>query len=75
MNKQCPGSGTCAYQGGRNASFSENLAYVLNEWSLRMFVTIANHYTAWKVSVFGDFLVRIFPHLEWILRDKEGYSA
>ena len=24
---------TCAYQGVRNASFSENLAYVLNEWS------------------------------------------
>ena len=25
---------TCAYQGIRNVSFSENFAYVLNEWSL-----------------------------------------
>ena len=24
----------CAYQGVRNASFSKNFAYVLNEWSL-----------------------------------------
>ena len=23
---------TCTYQGGRNASFSENFAYVLNGW-------------------------------------------
>ena len=27
------------------------------------------HDTAWKVSVFGIFLVRIFPHLDWIWRD------
>ena len=26
---------TCAYQGVRNVSFSENFAYVLNEWSLK----------------------------------------
>ena len=25
--------------------------------------------TAWKVSVFGVILVRIFPHLDWIRRD------
>ena len=25
---------TCAYQGVRNVSFSENFAYVLNEWPL-----------------------------------------
>ena len=25
--------------------------------------------TEWKVSVFGVFLVRIFPHLDWIRRD------
>ena len=25
--------------------------------------------TAWKVSVFGVFLVRVFPHLDWIRRD------
>ena len=26
--------GTCAYQGVRNVSFSENFAYVLNGWAL-----------------------------------------
>ena len=25
--------------------------------------------TAWKVSVFGVFLVRFFPHSDWIWRD------
>ena len=28
--------------------------------------------TAWKVSVLGVFLVRIFPHLDWILRMWEN---
>ena len=27
-------------------------------------------YTAWKVSLFGVFLVRILPHLDWIRRDN-----
>ena len=27
--------------------------------------------TAWKVYVFGVFLVRIFPHFDWIRRDTE----
>ena len=27
--------------------------------------------TTWKVSVFGVFLVSIFPHLDWIRRDTE----
>ena len=31
-------------------------------------------YTAWKVSVYGVFLVRIFPHSDWIRRDTE-YSV
>ena len=26
--------------------------------------------TAWKVSIFGVFMVRIFPHLEWIRTRK-----
>ena len=30
----CAYTGTCAYQGVRNVSFSENLANVPNEWSL-----------------------------------------
>ena len=31
-------------------------------------------YTTWKVSVYGVFLVRIFPHSDWIRRDTE-YSV
>ena len=26
-------------------------------------------FNAWKVSLFGDFMVLIFPHLNWILKD------
>ena len=29
----------------------------------------------WKVSVFGVFLLRIFPHLEWIRRDTESFCV
>ena len=31
--------------------------------------------TAWKVSVFGVFLVRIFPQSDWILRDTPQLSV
>ena len=31
--------------------------------------------TAWKVSVFGVILVRIFPHSVWIRRDTEYLSG
>ena len=31
--------------------------------------------TAWKVSVFGAFLVRIFPHSDWIRRDTKYISV
>ena len=31
--------------------------------------------TAWKVSVFGIILVRIFPHWDWIRRDTEYLSV
>ena len=31
--------------------------------------------TEWKVSVFGDFLVGIFPHLDWIRRDTPYLSV
>ena len=30
--------------------------------------------TAWKMSVLRVFLVRVFPHLDWIRRDTERYS-
>ena len=36
-------------------------------------ITWMNLDTAWKVSLFGVFLVRIFPHSDWILRDTEYF--
>ena len=35
---------------------------------------IPKNYTAWKVSVFGVFLVHIFPHSDWIQRDTPCLS-
>ena len=32
-------------------------------------ITFLKNYTAWKVSVFGVFLGRIFPHSDWVRRD------
>ena len=32
-------------------------------------------HAAWKVLVFGVFLVRIFPHSDWIRRDTEYLSV
>ena len=40
---------TCAYQEVRNVSFSENFAYLLNEWPLRVFIFQALQYLR-KVS-------------------------
>ena len=39
----------------------------------RYFWTFTNSwiYTAWKVSIFGVILVCIFPHSDWIQRDKD----
>ena len=47
-------------------------AKVLNKWKP---VTIFAKSTAWKVSVFGVILVRIFTHLDWIWRDTEYFSV
>ena len=32
-------------------------------------------YTEWKMSVFGVFLVRLFPHSDWIRRDMEHFAV
>ena len=39
---------------------------VLNDWTV--FELIFNYHNAWKVSVFGVILVRIFPHSDWTPR-------
>ena len=40
----------------------------------RIFVVVVFCVTAWKVSVFGAFLVLIFPHSDWIRRDSSHLS-
>ena len=42
------------------------------KWSICtwIFVVIAFSTTAWKVSKLGVFLVHIFLHLDWVLRDS-----
>ena len=42
------------------------------KWSMCtwMFVVVAFSTTAWKVSKLGVFLVHIFLHLDWVLRDS-----
>ena len=35
-----------------------------------IFVVIALCTTAWKVLIFGVFLVHILPHSDWVLRDS-----
>ena len=42
-----------------------------NRWQSKMF----NMDTAWKVSVFGVFLVCIFPQSDWIRRDTPQLSV
>ena len=41
----------------------------------RIFVVIAFYFTAWKVSVFGVFLIHIFPHSDWVLRHSFHLSV
>ena len=42
---------------------------IVNKNSEGSEIVAAIDYTAWKVSVFGVILVRIFPHSDWIRRD------
>ena len=44
------------------------------EWFAFSFHIMYIYITAWKVPLFGDFLVRIFQHLDWILRDTPYLS-
>ena len=55
--------------------FGKNLGFFAKQMtakSCELFSQIALN--AWKVSIFGGFLVHIFPHLDWIGRDKEYLS-
>ena len=43
--------------------------------SFELVNSVSISYTAWKVSVFGVILVRIFPHSDWIWRDTRYLSV
>ena len=47
---------TCAYQGVRNVSFSENFAYVLNKWSLLRFINLLQGNVLFLYKTFSIFL-------------------
>ena len=52
--------------------------HILNvKWSLTRHYWIQGfmNITVWKVSVFGVFLVRIFPYSDWMRRDSEYLSV
>ena len=54
---------TCSCQGVRNVSFSENFAYVVNEWSL---VTEIYHKTEFNLEVYlGSILSNIDGRVEF----------
>ena len=58
----------------RRIPFPDLLYGVLPTWScfMKLFNCLTAPKKAWKVSVFGVFLVRIFPHLDWIRRAEYG---
>ena len=45
------------------------------EWETASQIRMCMYITAWKVSVFGVFLVSIFPHSDWIWRDTPYLSV
>ena len=49
----------------------KNIWYML----LRFFFLASKSTTAWKVSVFGVILARIFPHSDWMRRDTSYISV
>ena len=48
--------------------------YVLR-WKIKPWIAINVHYTAWKVSKYGVFLVRIFPHMDWIRENTDQKNS
>ena len=58
---------TCAYQGVRNVSFSENVAYVLNGWPRNGFIIYGNEFRFCKLwlkvvssYVITNLLIKLF---------------
>ena len=63
-----PGRSKTSSPSPKTSSFFFSLATYFHLWEVKWSVPF--HFaTAWKVSVFGVFLVSIFPHSDWIRRD------
>ena len=78
LRKLCPRSGPAAlrqlnpiHKKERNFSFFYNVCID----AIRVSTGDLDFNTAQKVSVFGAFLVRIFPHSDWIRGDAEYLSV
>ena len=51
----------------KSLRFHHQILQVLAAELYKVYSNVTQSFTAWKVSVFGVILVRIFPHLDWIL--------
>ena len=69
FHEKCFVSQTCASRNFRRHGAWKKFGPIIQQFAGSLFNT------AWKVSVFGVFLARIFPHLDLIRRDKEYLSV
>ena len=60
----------------KNLRHRSSTGYQKTLWMLNLNIKkLTTQLTAWKVSIFGVILVRMFPHLDWIRRDAEYLSV
>ena len=64
----------CSYVFTRHVCIFSRASSWLFRYSIRFIASCLFLLTAWKLSVFGVFLVRIFSHLDWRRKDME-YSV
>ena len=55
--------------------FRMTWCHVQKLWLTLLWEHLCTYYIAWKLVVFGVFLVRIFPHWDWIRRDNPFLPA
>ena len=64
----------CCWVGCRSCwsihMFRMTWCHVQKLWLTLLWEHLCTYYIAWKLVVFGVFLVRIFPHWDWIRRDN-----
>ena len=64
----------CCWVGCRSCwsihMFRMTWCHVQKLWLTLLWEHLCTYYIAWKLVVFGVFLIRIFPHWDWIRRDN-----